>query len=67
MYVSLCTLGLTRMCLRRVKQTSGSSADDGQADGSEITLYSPLKVLLFVGIMCVMLVLMYFFYSWMGE
>lgn len=55
------------MCLRRVKQTSGSSADDGQADGSEITLYSPLKVLLFVAIMCVMLVLMYFFYSWMGE
>ncbi|XP_056622645.1 signal peptide peptidase-like 2A [Triplophysa dalaica] len=49
----------------RVKQTSGSSADDEQADGSEITLYSPLKVLLFVAIMCVMLVLMYFFYSWM--
>ncbi|KAA0715321.1 Signal peptide peptidase-like 2A [Triplophysa tibetana] len=49
----------------RVKQTSGSSADDGQADGSEITLYSPLKVLGFVAIMCVMLVVMYFFYKWM--
>ncbi|KAI7802855.1 signal peptide peptidase-like 2A [Triplophysa rosa] len=49
----------------RVKQTAGSSANDGLADGSEITLYSPLKVLLFVAMMCVMLVLMYFFYTWM--
>ncbi|XP_073785659.1 signal peptide peptidase-like 2A isoform X1 [Danio rerio] len=38
---------------------------DGQQDSSEISLYSPLKVLLFVGMMCVMLVLMYFFYRWL--
>lgn len=49
------------------KQTAGSSADvdDGRADGSEIALYSPLKVLLFVAMMCAMLVLMYFFYTWL--
>uniref|UniRef100_A0A673I6R6 PA domain-containing protein n=1 Tax=Sinocyclocheilus rhinocerous TaxID=307959 RepID=A0A673I6R6_9TELE len=32
---------------------------------SELSLYSPLKVLLFVAMMCVMLVLMYFFYRWL--
>uniref|UniRef100_A0A8C1YMI9 PA domain-containing protein n=1 Tax=Cyprinus carpio TaxID=7962 RepID=A0A8C1YMI9_CYPCA len=32
---------------------------------NELSLYSPLKVLLFVAMMCVMLVLMYFFYRWL--
>lgn len=62
-------MSLTLLCLRRGKQTAGSFADvdDGRADSGEITLYSPLKVLLFVAMMCVMLVLMYFFYTWLGE
>ncbi|XP_051513458.1 signal peptide peptidase-like 2A isoform X2 [Myxocyprinus asiaticus] len=51
----------------KVKQTAGPSADvnDVRSDSSELSLYSPLKVLLFVGMMCVMLVLMYFFYRWL--
>ncbi|XP_051580416.1 signal peptide peptidase-like 2A isoform X2 [Myxocyprinus asiaticus] len=51
----------------KMKQNAGPSADvsDGHSDSSELSLYSPLKVLLFVGMMCVMLVLMYFFYRWL--
>jgi hypothetical protein len=32
-----------------------------------LALYSPLKVVIFVGLMCLMLVLMYFFYKYLGE
>ncbi|XP_067246799.1 signal peptide peptidase-like 2A [Chanodichthys erythropterus] len=42
-----------------------SEAGDGRSDSGELSLYSPLKVLLFVAMMCVMLVLMYFFYKWL--
>lgn len=51
----------------RLKQAAGPGCDstDGRSDSSELSLYSPLKVLLFVAMMCVMLVLMYFFYRWL--
>ncbi|XP_051953405.1 signal peptide peptidase-like 2A isoform X2 [Xyrauchen texanus] len=51
----------------KVKQTADPSADvnDEHSESSELSLYSPLKVLLFVGMMCVMLVLMYYFYRWL--
>ncbi|TTP59347.1 Signal peptide peptidase-like 2A [Bagarius yarrelli] len=42
------------------------SAADERSDSGDLTLYSPLKVLLFVVLMCVMLVLMYFFYRYLG-
>uniref|UniRef100_A0A671WW63 PA domain-containing protein n=1 Tax=Sparus aurata TaxID=8175 RepID=A0A671WW63_SPAAU len=35
----------------------------GTADSGELFLYSPLKVVIFVAMMCGMLVLMYFFYN----
>uniref|UniRef100_A0A8C1W7N6 Signal peptide peptidase like 2A n=1 Tax=Cyprinus carpio TaxID=7962 RepID=A0A8C1W7N6_CYPCA len=51
----------------KLKQAPGPESDaaEGRSDGSELSLYSPLKVLLFVAMMCVMLVLMYFFYRWL--
>ncbi|KAK2894351.1 hypothetical protein QQF64_012835 [Cirrhinus molitorella] len=51
----------------KLKQAAGPASDAGEerSDGSELSLYSPLKVLLFVAMMCVMLVLMYFFYRWL--
>ncbi|XP_044058552.1 signal peptide peptidase-like 2A isoform X4 [Siniperca chuatsi] len=36
---------------------------ENKADSGELFLYSPLKVVFFVALMCGMLVLMYFFYS----
>ncbi|XP_031704650.1 signal peptide peptidase-like 2A isoform X4 [Anarrhichthys ocellatus] len=36
---------------------------ESKADSGELFLYSPLKVVIFVALMCVMLVLMYFFYN----
>lgn len=41
------------------------SAGEERSDSGDLTLYSPLKVLLFVVLMCVMLVLMYFFYRYL--
>ncbi|XP_062244303.1 signal peptide peptidase-like 2A isoform X2 [Platichthys flesus] len=37
--------------------------EDSKADSGELSLYSPLKVVFFVAMMCGMLVLMYFFYN----
>ncbi|XP_076850049.1 signal peptide peptidase-like 2A isoform X2 [Brachyhypopomus gauderio] len=50
----------------RAKQ-SGAVPSEGEdrADSGDLSLYSPLKVLLFVVLMCGMLVLMYFFYKWL--
>ncbi|KAI2647824.1 Signal peptide peptidase-like 2A [Labeo rohita] len=55
--------------VEKLKQAAGPASDagEGQSDSNELSLYSPLKVLLFVAMMCVMLVLMYFFYRWLGE
>uniref|UniRef100_A0A669BTP6 Signal peptide peptidase like 2A n=1 Tax=Oreochromis niloticus TaxID=8128 RepID=A0A669BTP6_ORENI len=36
---------------------------ESKADSGELSLYSPLKVVIFVALMCGMLVLMYFFYK----
>uniref|UniRef100_H2SR18 PA domain-containing protein n=1 Tax=Takifugu rubripes TaxID=31033 RepID=H2SR18_TAKRU len=36
---------------------------DSRAEGGDLFLYSPLKVIIFVGLMSVMLLLMYFFYN----
>uniref|UniRef100_A0A8C6LBV8 Signal peptide peptidase like 2A n=1 Tax=Nothobranchius furzeri TaxID=105023 RepID=A0A8C6LBV8_NOTFU len=36
---------------------------ESKANGGELSLYSPLKVIVFVALMCGMLVLMYFFYN----
>ncbi|XP_047678090.1 signal peptide peptidase-like 2A isoform X3 [Tachysurus fulvidraco] len=41
------------------------SAGEERSDSGDLTLYSPLKVMLFVALMCVMLVLMYFFYKYL--
>lgn len=40
---------------------------ENKADSGELFLYSPLKVVFFVALMCVMLVLMYYFYNYLGE
>ncbi|XP_058243472.1 signal peptide peptidase-like 2A isoform X5 [Hemibagrus wyckioides] len=50
----------------KAKQSVTSlSAGEERSDSGDLTLYSPLKVLLFVALMCVMLVLMYFFYRYL--
>ncbi|XP_060780251.1 signal peptide peptidase-like 2A isoform X2 [Neoarius graeffei] len=41
------------------------SEGEDRSDSGDLTLYSPMKVLLFVVLMCVMLVLMYFFYRYL--
>lgn len=57
----LCVCGRERLSLVE------SDGGDGKADSGEVFLYSPLKVVIFVGLMCGMLVLMYFFYHVLGE
>ncbi|XP_042368607.1 signal peptide peptidase-like 2A isoform X4 [Plectropomus leopardus] len=42
---------------------AGGGGGESKADSGELFLYSPLKVVFFVALMCGMLVLMYFFYS----
>ena len=54
------------------QRLTGAGADGGGgeekvADSGDVFLYSPLKVVVFVGMMCLMLVLMYFFYTVLGE
>uniref|UniRef100_A0A4W4HJT6 PA domain-containing protein n=1 Tax=Electrophorus electricus TaxID=8005 RepID=A0A4W4HJT6_ELEEL len=50
---------------RLVQSGAAVSGGEDGADSGDLSLYSPLKVLLFVLLMCVMLVLMYFFYKWL--
>lgn len=45
---------------------SGGGGGESKADSGELSLYSPLKVVIFVALMCGMLVLMYFFYKVLG-
>uniref|UniRef100_A0AAR2L9P7 PA domain-containing protein n=1 Tax=Pygocentrus nattereri TaxID=42514 RepID=A0AAR2L9P7_PYGNA len=47
------------------RSVTSSTPDCRSTDGGDVMLYSPLKVLLFVVLMCGMLVLMYFFYKWL--
>nr|XP_020475585.1 signal peptide peptidase-like 2A isoform X1 [Monopterus albus] len=42
---------------------AGEGRGESKADSGEISLYSPLKVVIFVLLMCGMLVLMYFFFK----
>ncbi|XP_056237708.1 signal peptide peptidase-like 2A isoform X2 [Seriola aureovittata] len=42
---------------------AGVGGGESKADSGELFLYSPLKVVIFVAMMCGMLVLMYFFYN----
>ncbi|XP_062276681.1 signal peptide peptidase-like 2A isoform X1 [Scomber scombrus] len=42
---------------------AGGGGGENKADSGELSLYSPLKVVIFVALMCGMLVLMYFFYN----
>lgn len=46
---------------------SGGGSGENKADSGELFLYSPLKVVIFVALMCGMLVLMYYFYYVLGE
>ncbi|KAK2853600.1 hypothetical protein Q5P01_006261 [Channa striata] len=41
----------------------GGGGGESKADSGELSLYSPLKVVIFVAVMCGMLVLMYYFYN----
>ncbi|XP_053355914.1 signal peptide peptidase-like 2A isoform X1 [Clarias gariepinus] len=41
------------------------SPGEEKSDSGDLTLYSPLKVVLFVVLMCVMLVLMYFYFKYL--
>uniref|UniRef100_A0A8C8DQC8 PA domain-containing protein n=1 Tax=Oryzias sinensis TaxID=183150 RepID=A0A8C8DQC8_9TELE len=45
------------------RASRGGGGGESKADSGEISLYSPLKVVIFVALMCGMLVLMYFFYN----
>ena len=62
---------LKKTCvLDRERVSRGPSlggGDEDKADSGDLSLYSPVKVVIFVALMCVMLVLMYFFYKWLGE
>ncbi|KAM3876924.1 signal peptide peptidase-like 2A [Diretmus argenteus] len=42
---------------------AGGGKGENKADSGDLSLYSPLKVVIFVALMCGMLVLMYFFYN----
>lgn len=44
----------------------GGGGGESKAESGELFLYSPLKVIFFVALMCGMLVLMYFFYNVLG-
>nr|XP_046201520.1 signal peptide peptidase-like 2A isoform X2 [Oncorhynchus gorbuscha] len=43
----------------------GGGGGGEKSDSGDLALYSPLKVVIFVGLMCLMLVLMYFFYKYL--
>ncbi|KAJ7994829.1 hypothetical protein DPEC_G00253520 [Dallia pectoralis] len=43
----------------------GGGGEEEKCDSGDMALYSPLKVVIFVGLMCLMLVLMYFFYRYL--
>ncbi|XP_068173179.1 signal peptide peptidase-like 2A isoform X2 [Antennarius striatus] len=58
--------GLWSGACERDRLSSGAESGglgENKSDNGELFLYSPLKVVFFVGLMCGMLVLMYFFYN----
>ncbi|XP_029623823.1 signal peptide peptidase-like 2A isoform X2 [Salmo trutta] len=49
----------------RLSASRGGGGGEEKSDSGDLALYSPLKVVIFVGLMCLMLVLMYFFYKYL--
>ncbi|KAM9826670.1 signal peptide peptidase-like 2A isoform 1-T1 [Syngnathus typhle] len=47
----------------RFSSGEGGANGEGKADSGDLPLYSPLKVFILVGLMCGMLILMYYFYN----
>lgn len=45
----------------------GGDSREAKAHGGDLSVSSPVKVVVFVVFMSVMLVLMFFFYKWLGE
>lgn len=67
---TLCVTVCVCLCIReRLSASRGGGGGGGEekSDSGDLALYSPLKVVIFVGLMCLMLVLMYFFYKYLGE
>lgn len=60
---------LSQLFYIRDKQSEGAFPGRAEetSNGGELSLYSPLKVVIFVALMCIMLVLMYFFYRYLGK
>lgn len=59
---------MSSVCGRdRLSGIGMSESGEHRAENGEVFLYSPLKVIIFVALMCGMLVLMYFFYNVLGE
>uniref|UniRef100_A0A4W5MLW6 PA domain-containing protein n=1 Tax=Hucho hucho TaxID=62062 RepID=A0A4W5MLW6_9TELE len=52
-------------CERERLSASRGGGGEEKSDSGDLALYSPLKVVIFVGLMCLMLVLMYFFYKYL--
>ncbi|XP_070985228.1 signal peptide peptidase-like 2A isoform X4 [Oncorhynchus clarkii lewisi] len=52
-------------CERERLSASRGRGGEEKSDSGDLALYSPLKVVIFVGLMCLMLVLMYFFYKYL--
>ncbi|KAL4660735.1 signal peptide peptidase-like 2A-like [Arapaima gigas] len=68
LFISIFTVGMGGFwsgAAEREKLNTGPGCGDGrgQTASGDLSLYSPLKVVLFVLLMCGMLVLMYFFYK----
>uniref|UniRef100_A0A8D0CED0 Signal peptide peptidase like 2A n=1 Tax=Scleropages formosus TaxID=113540 RepID=A0A8D0CED0_SCLFO len=68
LFISIFTVGMGGFwsgAAEREKLNAGPGFGDcrGRTDSGDVSLYSPLKVVLFVALMCGMLVLMYFFYK----
>ncbi|KAJ8340403.1 hypothetical protein SKAU_G00350360 [Synaphobranchus kaupii] len=49
----------------RLNECTAPGSCEGKGSSGDLSLYSPLKVIIFVALMSTMLVLMYFFYTWL--
>ncbi|XP_072554390.1 signal peptide peptidase-like 2A isoform X2 [Paramormyrops kingsleyae] len=70
LFISMFTVGMggfwSGAAEREKLNTAPMGGDSrGRTDSGDLSLYSPLKVIMFVAFMCVMLVLMYFFYAYL--
>lgn len=62
----VCVGGRDRLSCGAEGGGGAESRAESKAESGELFLYSPLKVIFFVALMCGMLVLMYFFYNVLG-